>query len=96
MQDIGIVLERHEQKIEVLQKELTAMKEIQSEIRAMNEALVVLATEMKNTNEHLRRHEAKLDTLEAAPRARVQQVMTAVIAALATGLITAVIGLFAA
>ena len=96
MQDIGIVLERHEQKIEALQKELTAMKEIQSEIRAMNEALVVLATEMKNTNEHLRRHEAKLDTLESAPRARVQQVMTAVIAALATGLVTAVIGLFAA
>ena len=39
MQDIGIVLERHEQKIEALQRELTAMKEIQSEIRAMNERM---------------------------------------------------------
>ena len=93
MQDIGIVLERHEQKIEALQKELSAMKEIQSEIRTMNEALVTLATELKHTNEHLRQNEKKLNALENAPRARAEKITVAAIAALVTGLASALIGI---
>ena len=69
------------------------MREIQTEIKVMNEALVTLATELKHTNEHLLRNEAKLDALENAPRMRAQTITTAVIAALATGLITAVLGI---
>lgn len=93
MEAIEVMLERHDQKIKSLEKELSAMREIQTEIKVMNEALVTLATELKHTNEHLLRNEAKLDALENAPRMRAQSITTAVIAALATGLITAVLGI---
>ena len=93
MEATEVMLERHDQKIKSLEKELSAMREIQTEIKVMNEALVTLATELKHPNEHLLRNEAKLDALENAPRMRAQTVTTAVIAALATGLITAVLGI---
>ena len=93
MEVTEVMLERHDQKIKSLEKELSAMREIQTEIKVMNEALVTLATELKHTNEHLLRNEAKLDALENAPRMRAQTITTAVIAALATGLITAVLGI---
>ena len=94
MEKIEVVLERHDQKINALEKEIAVMREVQAEIRTMNEALVTLATELKHTNEHLTRNEEKLDAIENAPRARAQAITTAVIAALATGLITALIGIF--
>ena len=93
MDGIEVVLERHDQKIRALEKEVSVMREVQAEIRTMNEALVTLATELKHTNEHLKRNESKLDTLENAPRVRAQTMATAVVAALATGLITALIGI---
>ena len=68
-------------------------REVQAEIRTMNNALVTLATELKHINEHLRRNESKLDNIENAPRARAQAITTAVIAALAGGLISALIGI---
>ena len=96
MESIEVVLASHDQKIKTLEKEISVMREVQAEIRTMNEALVTLATELKHTNEHLRRNENKLDALENAPRVRAQAISTAVIAALATGLITALIGILIA
>ena len=63
MEKIEVVLERHDQKINALEKEIAVMREVQAEIRAMNEALVTLATELKHTNEHLTRNEQKLDVI---------------------------------
>lgn len=93
MEDAQIVLERHEQRIKTLERDISDLKAVQTEIRTMNETLVTLATELKNTNEHLARHEQKIDTIEEQPRLRVQQIITAVLAALAGGLISAVIGI---
>lgn len=93
MEETKIVLERHEQKINAIEKEISDLKAVQSEIRSMNETLVTLATELKHTNEHLARHERKIEEMEGQPRARMQQIVTAIIAALAGGLISAVIGL---
>ena len=59
----------------------------------MNETLVTLATELKHANEHLARHERKIEEMEGQPRARMQQIVTAIIAALAGGLVSAIIGL---
>ena len=58
----------------------------------MNEALVTLATELKHTNEHLARHEQKIDTIENQPRIQVQQIIAAIVAALAGGLVSVIIG----
>ena len=92
MEDAQIVLERHEQRIKTLERDVSDLRAVQAEIRMMNETLVTLATELKNTNEHLARHEQKIDAMEAQPRMRIQQIVTAIIAALAGGLISAMIG----
>ena len=93
MEETQIVLERHEQKISAIEKEISELKAVQSEIRSMNETLVTLATELKHTNEHLARHERRIEEMEGQPRARMQQIVTAIIAALAGGLVSAIIGL---
>ena len=93
MEETQIVLERHEQKINAIEKEISELKAVQSEIRSMNETLVTLATELKHANEHLARHERKIEEMEGQPRARMQQIVTAIIAALAGGLVSAIIGL---
>ena len=93
MEETEIVLERHEQMLKVLERDIKDLKAVQSEIRTMNETLITLATELKHTNEHLARHEQKIDAIEAQPKARLQQIATAVIAALAGGMISAIIGM---
>ncbi len=93
MEETEIILERHEQMLKVLERDIKDLKAVQSEIRTMNETLITLATELKHTNEHLARHEQKIDAIEAQPKARLQQIVTAVIAALAGGMISAVIGM---
>ena len=93
MEDTQIVLERHEQKLQTLERDIADLKAVQTEIRSMNETLVTLATELKHTNEHLARHEQKIDAIEGQPKQRMQQIVTAIIAALAGGLISALIGM---
>ena len=93
MEDIQIILERHEQRIRSLEKNVSDFKAVQTEIRSMNETLVTLATELKHTNEHLARHEQKIEVIENQPRMRMQQIITAIIAALAGGMISAIISM---
>ena len=96
MEDAQIVLERHEQRIRTIEREVSDLKAVQTEIRTMNETLVTLATELKHTNEHLARHEQKIDDIERQPRMRMQQIVTAVVSALAGCIISAVIGMIIA
>lgn len=96
MEEIKVSIERHEQKLNMLERDINDLKTVQAEIRTMNETLVMLATELKHTNEHLARHEQKIDAIENQPKMRMQQIVTAIIAALAGGLISAVIGLIIA
>ena len=93
MEEIQRILERHEQKIKTLERNISDIKEVQMEIRSIDETLVTLATELKHTNEHLKRHERKIDEIESEPKTRLQQIVTAVIAALSGGLISAIIGM---
>ncbi len=92
MDDFPIVLERHEQRIYALEQEISDLREVQKEIRAMNETLVTLANELKHTNEHLEWHERKIEEIESQPKKRLQQIVTAIIAALSGGLISTAIG----
>lgn len=96
MDEIEIRLERHEQRIKTLECEMCDLKEVQSEIRSMNETLVTLANELKHTNEHLARHERKIDEIDSIPKQRMQQIITAIIAALAGGIISTMIGVLVA
>ena len=96
MEEAQIVLERHEQRLKILERDISDLKAVQAEIRIMNETLVTLANELKHTNEHLARHEQKIENIESQPKMRLQQIVTAIIAALSGGLISAVIGLILA
>ena len=93
MEEVQRVLERHEQQIKNLERDVSDLKAVQLEIRTMNETLVTLANELKHTNQHLARNEQKIDALESQPKMRVQQITTAIISALAGGLISAIIGM---
>ena len=87
-----IILERHEQKIMTLERDVKELQDIRYELKTMSETLVELATEMKHTNEHLVRNEKKIDLIENQPQMRMQQIITAIISALAGVIISATIG----
>lgn len=91
MEEAQIILERHEHRLKSIERDISDLKAVQTEIRTMNETLVTLATELKHTNEHLKRHEQKIDAIESQPRMRMQQIITAIIAAISGGFISAII-----
>lgn len=93
MDEIEVVLERHEQRIRTLEQNMSEIKEVQAEIRSMNETLVTLANELKHTNEHLARHERKIDEIDHIPRQRMQQIVTAAISAVVGGIISLMLGM---
>lgn len=86
MEEVEVVLERHEQQIKTLERDMTDMKTVQAEIRSMHDTLVTLTPELKHANEHLARHEQKIDEIKSVPGQRMQQIVTAIIAALTGGL----------
>lgn len=88
MNDINVVLERHEQRITILERDMSVMKEVQNEIRSMNETLVTLANELKHTNQHLAKHEKRIDEIDSIPKQRQNQIFTAIISALTGGIIS--------
>lgn len=89
--NVLLELERHEQMIKILERDIRDLKSIQNEIRTMNESLVTLANELKHTNDHLERHEMRIDAIENMPKQRLSQIITAIISALAGGLISTIL-----
>lgn len=88
MEETEVILERHEQRIKTLEREMAEMKTVQAEIRSMNDTLVTLTTELKHANEHLARHEQKIDEIKSVPSQHLQQISISIISALAGGLIS--------
>ncbi len=94
MEEIYAVLERHEKQLKALERDVSDLHDVQTEIRAMNETLVNHATtELKQTNENLKKYEQKLKEIENQPGKGKQQIATLIIAALTGGFISTVIGL---
>lgn len=91
MEDVYVTLERHEQKLLTLERDVLALRDVQAEIRSMNETLVMLATELKHTNEHLAKNEKRIEEIDNQPKKRLQQIVTAIISALAGGLVSIII-----
>ncbi|MBR2339494.1 MAG: hypothetical protein IKA74_01535 [Clostridia bacterium] len=88
MEDIYLSVERHSQQIKVLERDVKALREVQTEIRSMNETLLTLANELKHTNQHLTKHEKKIEEISSQPQKRMQQVSVAVISAIFAGLVS--------
>ena len=94
MEEANILIERHELRLNILERDVKALQDIRSELKTMSETLVLLTTEMKHTNRQLARNEEKIDQIESQPRARMQQIITAIISALAGVLLSATVGRF--
>lgn len=92
MEEVAIAVERHEQQIKALQNTVSELREVQNEIRSINETLVTLANELKHTNEHLLRHEKKIDAIEEMPRRKMYQIFSAIVAAISGAAVTLIIG----
>lgn len=56
MEEIEVVLQRHEQQIKTLERDMTDMKTVQAEIRSMHDTIGNLDTEQKHANEHVGRY----------------------------------------
>ena len=92
LDEILITMERHEQQLKGIERDLSDLREVQSEIRTMNETLVTLANELKHTNEHLDKNERKIDEIDHLPRMRLQQIVTALLSACAGAIMAALAG----
>lgn len=93
MDETYITLERHEQKLKMLERDISDLREVQAEIKAMKETLLTLANELKHINEHISKQEKKIEEIDNQPRQRMQQIVTAIIAALSGGLISTILGM---
>lgn len=91
--DIEVIIEGHERWFKSLEQDMSTVKEMKKEIRSMNEALVIIADEQKNTNEYLKKCEQKTDKCNCVSKGTIQQITIAIIAALAGALLSAIIGM---
>lgn len=94
MDNVMLVLERHDQSIRSVQRQMEELKEVQNEIRNMNGTLIMLTTELKHINEHLISQEHKIEAIEALPKTRLGQIFTAVIGAVVGAAITVALNVF--
>ena len=91
MDEVLITVERHEQQLKTIERDLSDLREVQSEIRTMNETLVTLANELKHANQPLDKNEKKIEEIDHMPRVRLQQIVTAILSALAGAIMTAIV-----
>lgn len=86
-EEIIVVLERHDQKLSSLQKQLDELKAVQKEIKAMNESLIKITNEIKHTNASLLSCEVKINELQSAPVKKWEKIAVSVISSLLCGIL---------
>lgn len=86
-EDIMIVMERHEQKLNHLQKQLDELKAVQKEIKAMNESLIKITNEIKHTNASLLSCEMKINELQSAPAKKWEKITVSLISSVLCGIL---------
>ena len=93
MNDVELTkeLSDHKHRIGSLEHRMTDAETVISEIHTMSKALEVLIYKADNTDKNVEKLARDVETLKAEPRDRLKQIKTAIIAALASGLITAII-----
>ena len=69
-------------------RRLDELKPIVDEIRKMSEALVAMTSEVKHTNKDVGEIKSKVEALEEKPAKRWDTVITVMITAIVSGLIT--------
>ena len=93
-EEIFVVLERHDQKLGSLQKQLDELKAVPKEIKAMNESLIEITNEIKHTNASLLSCEVKINELQSAPVKTWEKIAVSVISSLLCGILGYVMARF--
>ena len=96
MDELGIEhrLTEIEQRSKSNSHRLDKLEPIISEIHTMSKTMVQLVGEVKHTNENVSEIKDKVGVLESKPSARMEQIKTAIITAIATALIGGIIASF--
>ncbi len=89
--DIEHRLTENEQRAKSNTHRIDKLEPIVNEIHTMSETMVRLVSEVQHTNENVSEIKEKVDVLESKPSARMEQIKTAIIAAIASAIIGGVI-----
>ncbi len=89
--DIEHRLTENEQRAKSNTHRIDKLETIVNEIHTMSETMVHLVSEVQHTNENVSEIKEKVDVLESKPSARMEQIKTAIIAAIASAIIGGVI-----
>lgn len=93
MNKVGIEhrLTENEQRAKSNTHRIDKLEPIVKEIHTMSETMVRLVGEVQHTNENVSEIKEKVEVLESKPSARMEQIKTAIIAAIASAIIGGVI-----
>lgn len=89
--DIEHRLTQNEQRAKSNTHRIDKLEPIVDEIHTMSETMVRLVGEVQHTNENVSEIKEKVEVLESKPSARMEQIKTAIIAAIASAIIGGVI-----
>lgn len=89
--DIEHRLTQNEQRAKSNTHRIDKLEPIVNEIHTMSETMVRLVSEVQHTNENVSEIKEKVEVLESKPSARMEQIKTAIIAAIASAIIGGVI-----
>lgn len=89
--DIEHRLTQNEQRAKSNTHRIDKLEPIVNEIHTMSETMVRLVSEVQHTNENVSEIKEKVDVLESKPSARMEQIKTAIIAAISSAIIGGVI-----
>lgn len=89
--DIEHRLTQNEQRAKSNTHRIDKLEPIVNEIHTMSETMVRLVGEVQHTNENVSEIKEKVEVLESKPSARMEQIKTAIIAAIASAIIGGVI-----
>ena len=89
--EIAQRLQDHKGRIGSLEHRMDNAEEVRKEIRTISEGLKVLITKSENTEKIVDKLSNDFEKLKEEPADRMKQIKSAIIAALASGLITAAI-----
>ena len=85
-EEIPVALERHEQMLRSVQKQIDELKSVQREIKVMNRSLIEITNEIKHTNASLLSCEDKISELQSAPGKKWEKVVISLISSVLCGI----------
>jgi hypothetical protein len=93
MNDVELAMELsdHKHRIGSLEHRMSDSERVIGEIHTMAKALEVLMYKADNTDKNVEKLTKDVETIKAEPNNRLNQIKTAIIAALASGIISAAI-----